>query len=1072
MEAYSQQSRVSLHLSNVSVEEVLNELESKSDYFFFFNQKLVDINRKVDIMADSLTIDAVLAELFKESEVSYIIYDRQIILAPVNVIKSFSKDQMKITGTVMDAISGAPVYGAYVVVEGSFAGTVTDVNGNYTLQTPDQNAVLLYSFVGYFTRRVTYFGQERIDVKMDPDLHGLEEIVVIGYGTQVKDIITGSISSLKSENIQPSSVAFAEQVIQGNMAGVQVISNSGAPGAGIKVRIRGYSSNGSSDPLYIIDGIRSSSIRNINPNDISSIEVLKDASSSAIYGAEGGNGVILISTKKGSAGKERISYSVLYGWQTLANEPEVMNAEQFVTYMKEARYLDNAPTNINTNWIDEIFVTSPFQNHHLSFSGGSQKGTFFMSLSYLNQDGIVKGASDKFERYTLMFNSDYNISKWLKVGHNISLAHTDLNTVSENAEFGNLISNAIMFDPLTPVFYDGALPSHVQSFLDEGKKLMQNENGKYYGISEYANGEIINPFVNRDLSKSTAQNDNLFGNLFLNITPFKNLVYTSRLGFNVVASNSHTYNPQYYFNSTRFNDVSTVSDMNTIGRYWQLENFFTYSNRVGSHNFTLLAGMSSSENRSRLLSASGGPLSKDQESYADLSYIESQLSDQVSGYLGVSRKVSYFARLAYDFKSKYIVQASLRRDAAGLDILPKENRWGTFPSVSLGWIISDEKFFPESSFIDNIKLRASWGQNGSLSNLGNYQYSSSLISTGVYPILENTFYTATWPGRLSNTDLTWETSEQTDFGLDLRLFNDGLKFTMDYFNKETRNLITTNTPPLEAGNIASPVNAGNVINKGFEFVLEYTGKINNWNFTVSPNISTLTNKVTYLNPTITRLNGAIVNRWTATAFEKGLPIWYFRGYRSTGISPVTGDPNFEDIDGVPGITEGDKTYIGSSIPKITYGSNFYLEHKGFDFNLLLQGQAGCDILMGMVRTDRPINNKLTVFYYDRWTPENINASMPRAGTDARSFNSDLLVFDGSYLRLKQIQLGYRLPSSLLQKIGCETFRIYLLLEDIYTFTKYPGMNPDGGSADNNSIGIDRGMFPVARKITFGTSVTF
>ena len=1073
VESYSQLSKVSLNLKDVRVEDVLNEIENNSEYYFFFNQKLIDVDRKVSIEVDGIPIEDVLFRLFRGSDVNYIVYDRQIILAPNEMVKSLSNAQsQKITGQVTDSSTHDPIPGVNVSIAGTIVGSVTNFNGKYVLQVPDTNSILLYSFIGYNTQQVTYSGQSFIDVRLVSDLKKLEEVIVIGYGVQMKSVVTGAISSLNSDDFQNSSITYAEQALNGKAAGVRVISNSGAPGAGSKIRIRGYSSNGTSDPLYIIDGVRATDAINIDPNDISSMEVLKDAASSAIYGAEGANGVILISTKNGKSKKEEISYDFQYGGQSLATKPDIMNAEQFATYMTEARYLINPPTNINTNWIDEVFESAPLQKHHLSFTGGSDISSFFLSLSYLNQDGIVKGASDKFERYTVMFNSDYTISPKIKIGHNVSFAHTDLNSVSENSEYGSVITNALMFDPLTPVSYNDTIPYHLQYLLDSGKKPMQNENGDYYGISEYMNGEIINPFVARDATKSKALSDILFGNVFTNINPFRNLTFTSRFGFNIVTSNTHSYYPEYYFNPSKFNNLSTVSDLNNIGRYWQWENFLTYNLKLGLNNFSILAGMSSSENRNRMLFASGGPLNKGQESYSELSYISSQASDQVSGTLGISRKLSYFGRVSYDYKSKYLFQGSIRRDAAGLDVLPPGKRWGAFPSISLGWVISNEEFFQKKSFISSLKLRTSWGQNGSLSNLGGYQYSSTLVSNGVYPILEDSFYTATWPARLGNPNLTWETSEQLDFGLNLRLFNDRISIDMDYFNKKTKDLITSNTPPLETGNVASPVNAGKVLNKGFEFGMDYNNNIGELNYSVNANFSTLYNVVKYLNPTITRLSGALINRWSATAFEKDMPIWYFRGYKTNGIDKVTGNPIFVEIDGIPGITEGDKTYIGSAIPKFTYGSNLSMEFRGFDFKLFFQGQAGNEIIMALIRTDRPIINRLTLFYKDRWTPENINAKMPKAGADARSFNSDLLVFDGSFLRIKQIQVGYKIPESLLRKIKFNSARIYVSLEDPYTFTKYPGMDPEGGSTNNNSLGIDRGMFPISRKILAGMSLKF
>lgn len=451
-------------------------------------------------------------------------------------------------------------------------------------------------------------------------------------------------------------------------------------------------------------------------------------------------------------------------------------------------------------------------------------------------------------------------------------------------------------------------------------------------------------------------------------------------------------------------------------------------------------------------------------------------------------KLSYFARINYDYENKYLFQATVRRDAAGLSILPKDNRWGTFPALSAGWVISNEDFFPELNGFSYAKIRGSWGQNGSLSNLGKYSYASNVVSSGsvtnyltwssmnastLYPLADGTYATASSPSVLGNNKLTWETSEQLDFGIDLRFLADRLGFTMDYYHKTTKDLITTNTPPLEAGNSASPINGGNVVNKGFDFELTWRDHIGDFKYSIAANLSTLKNEVTYLDPTISRLNGASVNKWSsATAFEKGLPVWYFRGYKTDGIDPATGNVNFVDVNGDGTVNANDFTYIGSAIPDITYGATLNMEYKGFDFTMFIQGQAGNDILMGIIRTDRPATNKLSLFYTDRWTPENPNASRPSATVDAKYWNSDQMLFNGSFMKIKQIQLGYSLPALVTNKLHIGHTRIYASLDDFFTFTNYPGMDPEASSSDNNSIGIDRGFFPISKKVLFGLSLNF
>ena len=456
----------------------------------------------------------------------------------------------------------------------------------------------------------------------------------------------------------------------------------------------------------------------------------------------------------------------------------------------------------------------------------------------------------------------------------------------------------------------------------------------------------------------------------------------------------------------------------------------------------------------------------------------------------VDTKLSWFARVNYEYKNKYLFQATLRRDAAGLSILPKSNRWGTFPAVSAGWVVSNEDFFPQDGHITSLKVRGSWGQNGSLSNLGRYGYASNVVSSGsatnyltwasinasyLYPLPDGTYATASWPSVLGNMSLTWETSEQADFGVDFRFLKDRLGFTVDYYHKTTKDLITINTPPLEAGNNASPINGGNVLNHGFDFELSWRDNARDFKYSISTNLSTLKNKVTWLDPTISRLNGASVgiNAWPiATAFEKGQPVWFFRGYKTDGIDPATGDIRIVDTNNDGTVNTSDFSYLGNAIPDIIYGATINMEYKGFDFTMFLQGQSGNEVLMGILRPDRPTTNKLAIFYTDRWTPTNVSAKRPSASVNSKYWSSDQMIFDGSYMKIKQIQLGYALPKSLTGKLHIGRTRLYASLDDFFTFTSYPGMDPEASSTDNNSLGIDRGYFPISKKVLFGLSLNF
>jgi len=1083
---YSQTTTLSLNLQNVPVEEVLNAIESQTEYRFLYNKRMVNVDRVVTVSTDKSDLTEVLDNLFKNNEIKYVISDRQIVLSRLES-DALPQQSKRVSGKVLDD-TGYPVIGANVIEKGTTNGVITDLDGNFSLELPD-NAILQISYIGYTPKEIAVKGQTTLSITLVEDTKALEEVVVVGYGIQKKSVVTGAISSIKAEDMVNSANTRPEQALQGKTSGVQVISSSGSPGATMKIRIRGYSSNGNSDPLYIVDGLRTDDISGLEPNNIASMEVLKDGASAAIYGAEGGNGVVLITTKNGSAGKAQVTYDFQYTIQSLGKTPKVMNAQQYISYMDESGAIPGiVGDGTDTNWMDETFESAPMQKHNLSISGGNEKSTYLMSLSYLDQEGIVKGKDDNYKRYSGMFNGSQIVNKWLKVGSSIQINRTSRRSMNENDESRGVISNAILLDPLTPAEYRGTLPTHVQELADSGKKLMLSEDGNYYGISKYVNGETINPLVQKRQNQTTTTVTSMMGTAYADLTPFEGLTVTSKLGINYFSSNAHNYKPEYYYSGEMLNAFASVGETDRTMTYWQWENYASYMKSLDKHNFTVMAGTAVSRRDLKTVTATGYPLIKDQESYADLDYISTQANSKVGGTTLTDTKLSYFARVNYDYDNKYLFQATIRRDAAGLSILPKDNRWGTFPALSAGWVISNEEFFPQNTPITSLKLRGSWGQNGSLSNLGKYAYASNVVSSGsvtnyltwasmnastLYPLADGTYATASAPAVLGNKNLTWETSEQFDIGVDFRFFRDRLGFTADYYRKTTKDLITTNTPPLEAGNSASPINGGDVLNKGFDFEISWRDNIGDFKYGISANLSTLKNEVTYLDPTISRLNGVSVNKWSsATAFEKGLPVWYFRGYKTNGIDPATGDINVVDVNGDGIVNANDFTFIGSAIPDITYGATINMEYKGFDFTMFIQGQAGNDILMGIIRTDRPATNKLSIFYTDRWTPTNTNAPRPSATVDAKYWNSDQMIFDGSFMKIKQIQVGYSLPKSITNMLHIGNTRIYASLDDFFTFTDYPGMDPEAATDENNSIGVDRGFFPISKKVLFGLSLNF
>jgi TonB-linked SusC/RagA family outer membrane protein len=1010
---------------------------------------------------------------------------KQTLLTFIFILCSFALNAqgLQVKGVVTSAENGEPIAGVNISVKGTTTGLLTDLNGAFTMNVPEKST-LVFSFVGLKTQEILVTASTTLNVVMQSEIAVMDEVVVVGYGVQKKSLVTGAISSVNAADIVNLSITRPEQALQGKTAGVQVISAGGSPGAAIKVRIRGVSTNGSSNPLYIVDGVKTGDINFLDPNDIKNMEVLKDAASAAIYGAEGANGVVMITTKTGEAGKNVLNYEMQTGWMSVAKKPSVMATPAYVAYQNEAGRADNST--VNNNWLDDIFETGLMQKHHLSYSGGNDKSTFSIAGSYLTQDGIIIGSNDKFERYSVRLNSDHKVAKWLKVGENMAFTHTMRKGISEDSEFGGLIADALQLDPTTPVRYTdpSQIPVDVQAVITAHPEVARDPNGNIYGISTYVNGEIINPLVTRDYANgqnSTGRTiqDKILGDVYVEISPVADLKFTSRLGIDNAWQNLHWWNPVYYYNDLRYNAAPSDNENDDYWNTWQWENFASFAKKIGDHDFSLMAGMSSQESRHRTTGLFASPIAVNQESYSEFDYVTSQTSDNVSGSTTLDRLIGYFGRLSYAYKEKYLLQGNIRRDGASLSKLPKAGRWGTFPSFSAGWVASNEEFFPKPFFITYAKVRGSWGKNGSLSNLGSYNYVGFITSSGLkYTLADGTMGIPSEPNRLNNPDLTWETSVQTDIGVDLRAWKDKLSFAIDYYNKKTTDLLTPNSPPSEAGNTAAFINAGDVVNKGLEFEIGLKNNAGELQYSIDLNLATNHNMVTYLNPNLSRILGPNVGTgWQATAFEKGYPIWYFRGYKTAGINPATGDAIFVDVNGDGKITSDDQTMIGNPHPKLIYGGNINLSYKGFDLSVFLQGMSGNQDIIGWIRNDRAYCNKITALTDNHWSPTNTTGTMPGANASALSWNSDLLVFNASYLRIKQIQLGYNLPSSLLKSIKLSGLRLYISFDDFFTFTKYPGFDPDAGSSTSQTtsdqdIGVDRGIYPASRKTMLGASVSF
>ncbi len=1009
------------------------------------------------------------------------------VLSLSTAVAAFAQDAV-VTGRVLDE-QNEPMIAAGVMQKGTTNGTVTDLDGAFRLVVP-KGATIVVTTIGYLPQEYVITGDTNLEVKMELDTQMIEETVVVGYGVQKKSDVTGAISQVKSEDIQNRTITSPESALQGKTAGVQVFSSSARPGASPSIQVRGISSNGSSNPLYVVDGRRTNSIAGIDPNDIESMEVLKDGASAAIYGAEAGNGVIMITTRRGQ-GEGKISYSYQLTSQSLNHVPKVMNAEQYMQYFIEnGRYnvqdfYANWDFKTNTDWLAYSYENSLMQHHNLSFSAGNDRGNLYVSAAYLDNNGMFVGDADVYKRITFMVNGAWKFKPWLEIQTNNQVEYYQSRSVSEGSDYGSAVLSALQLDPLTPPTYaPDQLPDYMQSYLDAGRNLLKDENGNYYAASFFNPSENVNPRIMRDRSYSDSHGFNINGSTALNFTPVRNLTLTSRIGYRFTSYDNYGYSLNYYINQNAYQNYIGLSGSDGNSIYYQWENFANWNQNFGKHSVNLMLGTSFSNSRSFSMSGSYrgsdddlGVTQNDPLFYYFGSHSANAVPSVDGATPNISRKLSYFARANWNYLNRYNVQASFRADAADLSILPKPMRWGYFPSVSVGWTLSEESFFASLKNVVNFaKLRASWGQNGSLAGLSGYRYANVIASTGNYPTGNGLEYLLGYaPSSTGNEELKWETSEQLNFGLDLRFLRDRLTFSADWFNKTTKDLIVTGiTPSTVVGVAASPVNAGNVRNTGLEFELKWRDQIGDFHYSLSGNLSTLKNEVTYLHETLSDgIDGTGVRNYgTITRFEKGYPAWHFYGYHFTGIDPANGNAIFEDVDGSGDATQADKMDLGSGIPKLNYGITLTAGWKGIDAVVFLTGAAGNKIYNCLTVVDYP-SNRLSYFTEDRWTPTHTNGTMPAANAAnwQQFLTSDAVVFDGSYAKIKQIQLGYTLPQSFTRKFKVDNLRIYGSLDDWFTFSKYPGFDPEI-TGTGSSLGVDKGSYPTAKKVVVGVNITF
>ncbi|MGL1889260.1 MAG: TonB-dependent receptor [Reichenbachiella sp.] len=1014
-------------------------------------------------------------------------------------LPSYGQD-FTVSGVVKEQGTGETIPGATVLIKGTTNGSVTDIDGRYSIAIAgDGSETLSISFIGYLASEIPINGRSVINVDLAIDIAELEEVVVIGYGTQKKKVVTGAISSVSSKEISSTPILRVEQALQGRTAGVQVTNLSGQPGEAPTVRIRGTGTTGDSDPIYVVDGMVVGGIDYLNPGDIESIDVLKDAASAAIYGARAANGVVLITTKSGVKGQMNLTYSGYYGIQNAANKIDMLNAEQYKMMQNEGARngkLDE-PFDLNqisehdTNWQDHLFTdNAPMSNHELQISGGSEKSTFTSSLSAFSQQGIIGGEKSQFDRYTARFNSRHQVTDWFRFGNNVAYTRKITRDISSNTSFSGAYSSALNIDPLTPVTEQDA------DVLSEApystQPVIYDENGFPYGISNYVSSEIVNPLALIENQNSEWKEDKLVGGVFAEIEPVKGLVFKTQYSIDLAYGINSSYTPLFYLNGSQGN-LERTNVSKEVQRWfnWQWDNTVTYSKKMGDHNFSVLLGTSAQENLYENVGASNDkvPILDPEHVYID------QATDTTEGAWGGATEhalYSYFGRLTYDFKDKYSFTVIARRD--GSSNFGANAKFGVFPSLGVAWVASDEVFLQNLGPVNLLKFRASWGVNGNES-IPSFRYASPMNSTRGYTFGGGNVVGLS-PSYAANPEIQWEESVQLDLAVDFGLFQNKLTGTVDVYNKTTKGLLYDPSIQPHAGIDAPWQNVGTVENKGIEMSLNFRGASGDLNYSIGGNATFNKNEVISIdntgNASITGASWSIAGPVTHTT--EGEPISYFYGYKTDGIfqstaevfqhigpegtplqsGAVPGDVRFVDINNDGLIDDSDRTKIGNPTPDWTIGFNGSLDYKGVDFSFLVTGALGNDIFTGQQRRDLRYTNMPTDML-GRWTAENPSNTIPRfTWTDTNNNNrvSDLYIEEGSYVRLKNIQVGYTLPSSILDKIGASTWRFYVSAENLLTLTNYSGADPEIGAISPFDIAIDRGVYPQARTFRFGTSITF
>lgn len=1018
----------------------------------------------------------------------------------------FQTVEKKITGVVYDE-AGIPVIGANILEKGTTNGTITDIDGNFSLTVSDK-AVLVVSYIGYDQQEIVVQGKDSFVINLKEDSQTLEEVVVVGYGVQKKKLVTGATVQVKGEDLQKLNTVNPMGALQSQSPGVNITKTSGQPGSEFKVSVRGIGTVGDSSPLYIVDGVTVSNIDYLSPSDIESIDVLKDAASAAIYGARAANGVILVTTKQGKSGKAVIEYDGYVGWQNIVQNVTPLNAQQYAMIMSEAA--ENSEMNpfdfqnlvpdwdkiesgewTGTNWFSEMCNKNAFmQNHALNVRGGTDMSVYSLGLSYTTQEGSFGNpAPPQYTRYSFRLNTDHKLIKGngydvLKIGENLNYTYSEKSTIGTGNLYVSDLRQAFITNPFLPVY---------------------DENGDYHYAIDW-NEKQINPmgFLYYEHSQNLRKNNRLSGNIYVELQPLKGLKFRSSFGLHLDMSSYRKFVPTYNLGPEKFCNENVTTQQFSLNNKWLFENTLSYDLTIKeNHAFNFLVGTSAEK------SGLGENINGENVNSVFNDFKHAYLDNNRQIYEGKTklsggpqtpgRLLSYFGRVNYNFRETYMATLVMRADGSS-NFAPK-NRWGFFPSISAGWVITNEKFMQKtSSWLEFLKIRASWGQNGN-QNIAGFQYLANIAFDSMYFFGDNknNVYTGAYPSILANTDIKWETSEQIDLGIDARFLSGRLGLTFDWYDKKTKDWLLV-APILGSYGTGAPyINGGDVLNRGVEFGLSWRDQINEFHYSINGNIAYNKNEVTRIANSEGIIHGPanVLSHNTAELYraQVGYPIGYFWGYETDGIfqnddevmnyknaegkvimpDAKPGDLRFVDKNGDGTIDDNDKGMIGDPNPDITFGLSANMSYKGFDLSIVTSGVAGNQIARSYRSGNEAFHNYTTEIL-DRWHGEGTSNTVPRV-TASASINdlyiSDRYIENGSYWRISNITIGYDFKK-LFKNLPLQQARLYVTGQNLATLTAYKGLDPEVGYGYDSSwaSGIDLGFYPSPRTFMVGVSLKY